>query len=292
MLRFVPSSPLALTSPQVALGLIRRRQRAPLWAQHLHSRSPLTHWKSPPTPVMATKRKRSSESAGDQVHTRPRQRTAVPVPTVAPSEPPQPPRRQASRKTPAAVTDPTSNPDILDGLSSLRASPDAVQPPVKLRKGAAANRSAAPHVPAPSRRGRSATTKTTTAEATSDADDALAPGTSRAAVADPDPPVPGSKHIPSTSLKHVKAHRAEATTLPVQNGIAPSGHVLEETVGVTLNPDNNEADLLDEDHSEPVEDLAEALSRPPPVNSDYLPLPWKGRLGYVCFAFFARILQC
>ena len=29
------------------------------------------------------------------------------------------------------------------------------------------------------------------------------------------------------------------------------------------------------------EGLQEALSRPPPVHSDYLPLPWKGRLGYV-----------
>lgn len=29
------------------------------------------------------------------------------------------------------------------------------------------------------------------------------------------------------------------------------------------------------------EEIKEALLRPPPVNSDYLPLPWKGRLGYV-----------
>ena len=28
-------------------------------------------------------------------------------------------------------------------------------------------------------------------------------------------------------------------------------------------------------------EVKEALSRPPPVHSDYLPLPWKGRLGYV-----------
>jgi hypothetical protein len=28
-------------------------------------------------------------------------------------------------------------------------------------------------------------------------------------------------------------------------------------------------------------EITQALSRPPPVNSDYLPLPWKGRLGYV-----------
>lgn len=33
------------------------------------------------------------------------------------------------------------------------------------------------------------------------------------------------------------------------------------------------------------EELAEAFSRPPPVNSSYLPLPWTGRLGYV------RLLQ-
>lgn len=29
------------------------------------------------------------------------------------------------------------------------------------------------------------------------------------------------------------------------------------------------------------EELLEAVARPPPVNSSYLPLPWKGRLGYV-----------
>ena len=34
------------------------------------------------------------------------------------------------------------------------------------------------------------------------------------------------------------------------------------------------------------EEIKEALSRPPPVNSDYLPLPWRGRLGYVRHFFF------
>ena len=29
------------------------------------------------------------------------------------------------------------------------------------------------------------------------------------------------------------------------------------------------------------EEITEALARPPPVNSEYLPLPWKRRLGYV-----------
>lgn len=37
------------------------------------------------------------------------------------------------------------------------------------------------------------------------------------------------------------------------------------------------------------EEIEAALSRPPPVNSDYLPLPWKGRLGYVGFAYACSI---
>ncbi|KAF2093189.1 UV-endonuclease UvdE [Rhizodiscina lignyota] len=36
------------------------------------------------------------------------------------------------------------------------------------------------------------------------------------------------------------------------------------------------------------EEVKEALSRPPPVNSDYLPLPWKGRLGYACLNTYLR----
>ncbi|KAL8905634.1 MAG: hypothetical protein Q9207_002507 [Kuettlingeria erythrocarpa] len=37
------------------------------------------------------------------------------------------------------------------------------------------------------------------------------------------------------------------------------------------------------------EEIKEALSRPPPINSDYLPLPWKGRrLGYACLNTYLR----
>lgn len=43
----------------------------------------------------------------------------------------------------------------------------------------------------------------------------------------------------------------------------------------TLDPES------DEDIPVEAEELKEALGRPPPVNSSYLPLPWKGRLGYV-----------
>jgi UV DNA damage endonuclease len=39
---------------------------------------------------------------------------------------------------------------------------------------------------------------------------------------------------------------------------------------------------LEESDKEDEEDVSMSVSRPPPVNSDVLPLPWKGRLGYVC----------
>lgn len=41
---------------------------------------------------------------------------------------------------------------------------------------------------------------------------------------------------------------------------------------------NPEAEIYEEADEEGIQD---ALSRAPPVDSDYLPLPWKGRLGYV-----------
>lgn len=46
-----------------------------------------------------------------------------------------------------------------------------------------------------------------------------------------------------------------------------------------------EADGLDEANDE---ELQEALSRPPPVNSSYVPLPWNGRLGYACLCTYLR----
>ncbi|KAI9930555.1 UV-damage endonuclease [Aspergillus wentii] len=36
------------------------------------------------------------------------------------------------------------------------------------------------------------------------------------------------------------------------------------------------------------EELEDAITRPPPVNSSYLPLPWKGRLGYACLNTYLR----
>ncbi|KAI9374720.1 UV-endonuclease UvdE-domain-containing protein [Aspergillus egyptiacus] len=44
----------------------------------------------------------------------------------------------------------------------------------------------------------------------------------------------------------------------------------------------------DEEVPVEAEEFQEALSRAPPVNSSYLPLPWKGRLGYACLNTYLR----
>ena len=44
----------------------------------------------------------------------------------------------------------------------------------------------------------------------------------------------------------------------------------------------------DDDEEADPEEIASALARPPPVNSSYLPLPWKGRLGYACLCTYLR----
>ncbi|KAJ5559120.1 hypothetical protein N7535_009015 [Penicillium sp. DV-2018c] len=51
---------------------------------------------------------------------------------------------------------------------------------------------------------------------------------------------------------------------------------------VALDPESDEDIPLEAD------ELKEALGRPPPVNSSYLPLPWKGRLGYACLNTYLR----
>ncbi|KAL4786313.1 UV-endonuclease UvdE-domain-containing protein [Aspergillus varians] len=52
--------------------------------------------------------------------------------------------------------------------------------------------------------------------------------------------------------------------------------------GAPLDPES------DEELPVEAEELQEALARPPAVNSGYLPLPWKGRLGYACLNTYLR----
>ncbi|KAJ5488481.1 hypothetical protein N7539_003371 [Penicillium diatomitis] len=71
----------------------------------------------------------------------------------------------------------------------------------------------------------------------------------------------------------------KAKPLDVLNGDAP---VSAERAETALDPESEEDIPVDD------QELQEALGRPPPVNSSYLPLPWKGRLGYACLNTYLR----
>jgi UV DNA damage endonuclease len=67
------------------------------------------------------------------------------------------------------------------------------------------------------------------------------------------------------------------------------GEIVEPGVGVLVDPETEGGPGTGDGDGE--EEVREALSRPPPVNSAYLPLPWKGRLGYVSRPFGVSILR-
>ena len=67
---------------------------------------------------------------------------------------------------------------------------------------------------------------------------------------------------------------------------------IEQDVGVTGDPEVDDEQAA-EDGDQVEAEVKEASLRPPPVNSDYLPLPWKGRLGYVrILAFRIPMRNC
>lgn len=72
-------------------------------------------------------------------------------------------------------------------------------------------------------------------------------------------------------------------------GMAP-GEVHPDTLPPSGRPEDT-AFNPESDEDVPVgeEDLKDAFSRPPAVNSSYLPLPWKGRLGYVSISVMISI---
>jgi len=259
---------------------------------------------------MANKRKLSNAVADEQsskAAPRPRQRTAVPLPANLANAGPPPLRRQSTRTGNPAITNPDVNPDVVDGLSALRASPDGgdipnIGPAVKVRRGKSIGAEApvngdlalqdtAP-VEAPAATESMSSRQTAAGE--------LGCGQGRAerskravqkhASAAPDPAgetmaadLPGQqpgRNKRRKASQHVKVDSADANNTAT---IAPGDmleHEHEHDVGVTVDPEDDTA-LPGHNEIEDEDEVKEALSRPPPVNSDYLPLPWKGRLGYV-----------
>ena len=251
----------------------RTAQRAPRILQSFRA--------LPYLPGMPPKRKASTAAASPSATEAPidrskMRRSEVPLPpNVAGKEKKQLPRRQSSRGG-AAVTNPDVNPEVLDAPNALRASPDghecaegeAHQHQHDIHAGNAVNGVNA-----------ASTQPSTSQNATTEVKAAPLTGTESIdkAEATPAAPAAGRAKRKKAGVEHVKTKGGDSNIAPT-NGVA--GDVtapVEEEAGVTGDP---EAEAVDGEEGDEVE-VKQALARPPPVNSEYLPLPWKGRLGYV-----------
>lgn len=190
--------------------------------------------------------------------------TPVASPTVVPNNvagvassiiAPAPIRRASTRKTiqppPAAIdANPDTNGDVVDGKTALRASPEGADHDGMLNGDNM-----------PTKKGRKAANGT------------LTPKTK----VKPEPDESSLSELsdiedPSAAQKGpVKKTPASKKPAAKQNG----------------DVDGADPEAEGDEDADP-EEIKEALSRPPPVNSSYLPLPWKGRLGYACLSTYLR----
>ena len=189
--------------------------------------------------------------------------------TVAATKSSKPTRKPSRRGK--VDTNPDHNADIQDGKAALRASPDADE------KGEALDMNKAVSKPPTTPAKTNGTKKMPTKKEDSD---------SPLSDLEPETPAPASgkkpKKTPTKSsvsakkgadeikafIAEQKAKKAAETKIKKEDG--------EDEWDKRQEPDGDE-----EGPAEDVDVIKQEASRPPPVNSGYLPLPWKGRLGYV-----------
>jgi len=182
-----------------------------------------------------------------------KRKTEVPLPSSVT----KPPHRQSSRGSKAEKTDPNLNPDILDGVTALRASPDGHEdaPLTSILKPPVSN-------------GVAEDTNLTSDKSTQDKV--------------PPPSAANAATTAKNKRKKAGVHQVKVedddNAVRAVDGVAESVTVPAVSAGMPGDPDDVDGLEAGEDEEQEVK---EALSRPPPVNSEYLPLPWKGRLGYV-----------
>jgi len=162
-------------------------------------------------------------------------------------------REAAGRKKGKVITNPNKNAEIMDAPDALRASPD------------------------------------------SDINEDLVPGPVKRDEGEESP----LSDVPEVEppKKRAKGGRKKAADTTETNGDSatapktPPASAAKATPKAKASADDDalrdpEAEEGDEEANE--DEVREALSRPPPVNSSYLPLPWKGRLGYACLNTYLR----
>jgi len=166
-------------------------------------------------------------------------------------------KRPASRRIASAALDPQSNKEIYDAPADVRASPDD-----------------------------------------SDMDDSVLPTVHRIKDEQEDHSSPLSD-VPEPKPEKKKRQPAKAKapidpkTTESKRDFAVAAMATQAAAagkGKKKNDEENRSDPDEDDFDDDAdpEEITQALSRPPPINSDYLPLPWKGRLGYACLNTYLR----
>ncbi|KAK5721353.1 hypothetical protein LTR17_014642 [Elasticomyces elasticus] len=216
---------------------------------------------------MATKRKRSSIDGPKQN-----------------GDAPSLKRRASSRNasSAAAVVNPDINGDVLDAPDATRASPDSdINEAIVSKTNGVKEESPMSDAPdvvkAPKKKGRAKKT-IDPAQGLHAAEEGVSAVVEAAANGKPVPAKKGRG-------KKVKTedNEDEPAVIPTKAAPAKKGKMtVDNDMGARDPEAEGEEDVPDE------EEVKEALSRPPPVHSDYLPLPWKGRLGYACLNTYLR----
>ncbi|MCJ1248906.1 UV-damage endonuclease [Trapelia coarctata] len=202
--------------------------------------------------------------------------TSMPLPTFDNLLPPAPKRRASQRiVTKPAVpsksrsTNPDVNPEVLDGPEALRASPDAEE---RDERSDVDNLGMSGQI-------KDKDDSVPSLVGGGDSDSSLSEMSEE--MSQEEPPPPRSKK--ARVSKAAQPTKKQAVVAKSQKAI-PAAPVKKEAAKETqfLDPEAEGDEEADE------EEIQAALSRPPPVHSDYLPLPWKGRLGYACLNTYLR----
>lgn len=222
---------------------------------------------------MGTKRKSSTQAA----HVIPVSHSTTPIlppmkKTFSKTPAVPRPRRESSRRL-TVDTNPDYNTEIVDGQDALRASPDAVGKAETFETQKV--------------NGYSTPRKRTIGRKAINYKDEVEYDHSESPLSDLEerdiilPPTKKLKKSPTKRSIAAKKASDEIKAFKAEYGAKKTAI---KSITVEADEDANGKGDPECDDSIPAEDIdvvRREAARPPPVNSDYLPLPWKGRLGYV-----------
>ncbi|KAK0839032.1 hypothetical protein LTS02_017611 [Friedmanniomyces endolithicus] len=219
-----------------------------------------------------------------------RKRSAVETSKPALNGDAPPLKRRASTRNAgsvAALVNPDVNGDVLDAPNATRASPDSsvnediISAPV-LKPGVdeESDPSDAPAVVEPSKRKGRAKKAQDAGDGVRKAEETIGAVVDAAATHTP----VATKKARGKTIKQEEADDV-GTAAPTTAKAAPvkkEKKTLDDEAATRDPEAEGDEDAPDE------AEVNEASLRPPPVHSDYLPLPWKGRLGYACLNTYLR----